>query len=190
MQLAGTGAWGLPADKGEAIAAPRRAVELGVDLIDTADSYGPEVVNELMCEALFSCGERSRSPARPDLPRTGPDGWVRLGRAEHLRRQCKLSLRRLKQDPIDMFQLHRIEPKVPAADQLGLVKQLRGECKVAEVGLSEVVVAGIDAGRRVVPAASVQYFFDLSYRVGEDELKHCERGRIGFFPWLPLATIS
>jgi aryl-alcohol dehydrogenase-like predicted oxidoreductase len=188
MQLTGPGVWGEPADRVQAIAVLRRAVELGVNLIDTADSYGPYVSEELIREALYPYPKGLVIATKAGLARPGPGRWVPLGRPEYLRQECEMSLRRLGVERIDLFQLHRIDPKVPADDQFGVLRDLQKEGKVRHVGLSEVNVTEIEAARRIVPIATVQNQYNLAYRNSEDVLDYCTRKNIGFIPWFPLAT--
>jgi aryl-alcohol dehydrogenase-like predicted oxidoreductase len=188
MQLTGPGVWGEPADRAQAIAVLRRAVELGINLIDTADSYGPYVSEELIREALHPYPKGVVIATKAGLARTGPSRWVPLGRPEYLRQECEMSLRRLGVERIDLFQLHRIDPKVPADDQFGALRDLQKEGKVRHVGLSEVNVAEIEAARRIVFIATVQNQYNLVYRNSEDVLDYCTRRNIGFIPWFPLAT--
>jgi len=187
MQLTGPGVWGPPPDHEAAIAVLRRAVELGVDVIDTADSYGPYVAEELIREALHPYPDHVIIATKAGLARTGPEEWPPLGRPEYLRQECEMSLRRLGVDRLDLFQLHRIDPKVPAAEQFGVLRELKDEGKVAEVGLSEVSVAEIEAARAVVPIVTVQNLYNLANRAAEDVLAYCEGAGIGFIPWAPLA---
>jgi pyridoxine 4-dehydrogenase len=188
MRLTGEGIWGEPADHAEALAVLRRAVELGVTLIDTADSYGPEVSERLIAEALHPYPEDLVIATKAGLVRTGPRQWHPVGRPEYLRQQCELSLRRLKLEAIDLFQLHRIDPRVPAEEQLGLLADLRTEGKVRHVGLSEVTVAQLDAAREVVEVASVQNRYNLVDREHEAVLDRCSELGIGFIPWFPVAV--
>jgi pyridoxine 4-dehydrogenase len=188
MQLTGPGVWGEPADRVQAIAVLRRAVELGINLIDTADSYGPYVSEELIREALYPYPKGLVIATKAGLARPGPGRWVPLGRPEYLRQECEMSLRRLGVERIDLFQLHRIDPKVPANDQFGVLRDLQKEGKVRHVGLSEVNVTEIEAARRIVPIATVQNQYNLAYRNSEDVLDCCTRNNIGFIPWFPLAT--
>jgi pyridoxine 4-dehydrogenase len=188
MQLTGPGVWGEPSDRAQAIAVLHRAVELGINLIDTADSYGPYVSEELIREALHPYPKELVIATKAGLTRPGPSRWVPLGRPEYLRQACEMSLRRLGVEHIDLFQLHRIDPKVPAEDQFGALRDLQKEGKVRHVGLSEVSVAEIEAARRIVPIATVQNQFNLAYRHSEDVLDYCTRKNIGFIPWFPLAT--
>jgi aryl-alcohol dehydrogenase-like predicted oxidoreductase len=188
MQLPGKGVWGPPQDHDGALAVLRRAVELGVDLIDTADSYGPNVAEELIREALHPYPAGLRIATKAGLTRSGPDQWAPCGRPDYLRQQCESSLRRLGVEQIDLFQLHRVDPAVPADDQFGLLRDLRAEGKVAEVGLSEVSVAQIEAALKIVPLVSVQNQYNVAQRSAEDVLEFCEQHQIGFIPWFPLAS--
>jgi len=188
MRLTGPGVWGEPADRTEAIAVLRRAIELGINLIDTADSYGPYVSEELIREALHPYPAGLVIATKAGLARTGPSNWVPLGRPEYLRQECEMSLRRLGVERIDLFQLHRIDPRVSTDDQFGLLRDLQSEGKVRHVGLSEVNVAEIEAARRIVPIATVQNHYNLVYRSSEDVLDYCTRENIGFIPFFPLAT--
>src|SRR4029453_543616 len=188
MQLTGCGVWGEPADRAQAIAVLRRAVELGINLIDTADSYGPHVSEKLIREALHPYPKGLVIATKAGLARPGPSRWVPLGRPEYLRQECEMSLRRLGVERIDLFQLHRIDPKVPADDQFGVLRDLQKEGKVRHVGLSEVNIAEIEAARRVVSIATVQNQYNLAYRRSENVLNYCTRKNIGFIPWFPLAT--
>ena len=187
MRITGEGVWGPPADRREAVAVLRRAVELGVDLIDTADSYGPQVSEEIIAEALAPYGDVLVA-TKAGLVRTGPGVWVPVGRPAYLRQQCEMSLRRLGVEAIDLFQLHRIDPEVPAEEQFGLLRELVDEGKVRAVGLSEVSVEQIEAARRQVEVATVQNLYNLSNRRSEAVLVHCEQESIGFIPWFPVAS--
>lgn len=188
MQLTGNGVWGPPQDREGALAVLRRAVELGVDLIDTADSYGPNVAEELIHEALFPYPAGLKIATKAGLTRSGPDQWADCGRPDYLRQQCEGSLRRLGVEQIDLFQLHRVDPAVPAEDQFGLLQDLRNEGKVVEVGLSEVSVAQIEAALRIVQIVSVQNQYSVAQRSAEEVLNFCARQQIGFVPWAPLAS--
>jgi pyridoxine 4-dehydrogenase len=188
MQLTGPGVWGEPADRAEAIAVLRRTVELGIDFIDTADSYGPYVSEELIREALHPYPVTLLIATKAGLVRTGPNQWVPLGRPEYLRQECEMSLRRLGVERIDLFQLHRIDPAVSADEQFGLLRDLQNEGKVRHVGLSEVSVAQIEAARRIVPIVTVQNRYNLADRSSEAVLNYCTRESMGFIPWFPLAT--
>src|SRR5207237_2563383 len=173
MQLTGRGVWGEPADRAQAIAVLRRAVELGINLIDTADSYGPYVSEELIREALHPYPRGVVIATKAGLARTGSSRWAPLGRPEYLRQEFEMSLRRLGVERIDLFQLHRIDPKVPADDQFGALRDLQKEGKIRYVGLSEVNAAEIEAARRIVPNATVQNQYNLEYRNSEDVLDYC-----------------
>jgi pyridoxine 4-dehydrogenase len=185
MRITGDGIWGPPRDHDEAIAVLQRAVELGVDFIDTADSYGPAVSEELIAEALSPYGG-VRIATKAGLTRTGPGEWHPVGRPEYLKQQLEMSLRRLGVDVIDLWQLHRIDPQVPRDEQFGTLKEAIDEGKVRHVGLSEVSVEEIEAARAVVPIATVQNLYNLGNRQSEDVLDHCEAHGIGFIPWFPL----
>jgi pyridoxine 4-dehydrogenase len=188
MRLTGAGIWGEPADRAEAIAVLRRAVELGINFIDTADSYGPYVAEDLIREALHPYSKGVVIATKAGLVRTGPNKWAPVGRPEYLRQECEMSLRRLGLERIDLFQLHRIDPKVPAEEQFGLLKELQTEGKIRLVGLSEVSVAEIEAARKILPIVSVQNMYNITERKYENVLHYCEREKLGFIPWFPLAT--
>ena len=188
MQLTGPGVWGPPADRDGAVAVLRRVVELGVNLVDTADSYGPAVAEDLVREALHPYPAHVHIATKAGMTRPGPHQWEPLCRPAYLRQQCELSLRHLGVERIDLFQLHRVDPTVPAEEQFGLLADLRREGKVAEVGLSDVTVEQIEAALAIVPIVSVQGQFNLAAQQGEDVLGHCERRGIGFVPWFPLAS--
>jgi len=188
MQLTGPGIWGPPEDHDECIRVLRRAVELGVDFIDTADSYGPYVSEELIAEALHPYPEGLVIATKAGLTRTGPGVWPPVGRPEYLRQECEMSLRRLGVERLDLFQLHRIDPKVPAEEQFGLLAELVKEGKVATVGLSQVSVDEIIAARAVVEISTVQNLYNLTDRSSEDVVDYCEREGLGFIPWFPIAS--
>jgi pyridoxine 4-dehydrogenase len=188
MQITGPGVWGEPADHAEAIAVLRRAIELGIDLIDTADSYGPEVSERLIAEALHPYPAGLVIATKAGFQRPGPGNWVADGRPEHLRSACEGSLRRLRLERIDLYQLHRIDSKVPLEDQIGALLDLQREGKIRHVGLSEVSVGEIEAVRRLAPVVSVQNRYNLVDRGSEAVLDYCDRENIGFIPWFPLAT--
>jgi len=187
MQITGPGVWGPPADHDAAIAVLRRAVELGVDFIDTADSYGPTISEELIAEALSPYGHVMVA-TKAGLTRSAPGVWAPVGRPEYLRQQCELSLRRLRVDAIDLFQLHRIDPQVPAEAQFELLAALLDEGKVKSVGLSEVSVEQIEAARAIVPISTVQNLYNVANRQSEAQLEYCEAAGIGFIPWFPVAA--
>ena len=188
MRITGKGVWGEPPDHAAAIAVLRRAVELGITLIDTADSYGPEVSERLIAEALHPYPPDLAIATKAGLERPGPGQWTPNGRPEHLRAACDGSLRRLKLDRIDLYQLHRIDPVVPMDDQIGTLKQLQSDGKIRHIGLSEVGIGEIERARRLVPIASVQNRYNLVDREYEQVLDYCGRENIAFIPWFPLAT--
>src|SRR5579863_4448866 len=182
MRITGEGMWGPPKDPDECRAVLRRAVELGVTLIDTADSYGPYVSEELIREALHPYGD-VKIATKAGYLRIGPNAWRECGRPDYLRQECEMSLRRLGQDSLDLFQLHRIDPTVAPEDQVGRVADLLSEGKVQAVGLSEVRVEQIVAARKVVAISTVQNPYNVTNRQSEDVLAYCEREGIGFIPW-------
>jgi aryl-alcohol dehydrogenase-like predicted oxidoreductase len=188
MQLTGDGVWGEPDDRDEAIAVLLRAVEAGVNFIDTADSYGPNVAEELIHEALHPYADDLVIATKAGLTRGGPGDWQPVGRPEYLRQQCELSLRRLGLDTIDLFQLHRIDEKVPLEDQVGELAKLQEEGKIRHIGLSEVDVDQLEDAQEHATIASVQNLFNLTSRDAEPLLDHCTEKGIGFIPWFPLAT--
>jgi aryl-alcohol dehydrogenase-like predicted oxidoreductase len=187
MRITGDGIWGYPHDPEQCLAVLRRAVELGVDFIDTADSYGPYVSEELIREALHPYGS-VKIATKAGFVRTGPNAWAECGRPEYLHQECEMSLRRLGQESLDLFQLHRIDPKVPADEQFGMLRDLLDAGRVQAVGLSEVSVDEIVAARKIVPIATVQNLYNLTNRKSEEVLKYCEREGIGFIPWYPVAA--
>jgi pyridoxine 4-dehydrogenase len=188
MRITGPGIWGEPADRVQAIEVLRRAVELGVDLIDTADSYGPYVSEELIRTALRPYPSQLVIATKAGLVRTGPNLWHAVGRPEYLRQECEMSLRRLGLEQIPLFQLHRVDPQVPLEEQVGELAALQSEGKIRFIGLSNVSVDQIKAARAVVPIATVQNRYNLVDRGSEDVVGLCEREHIGFIPWFPLAT--
>lgn len=188
MQLTGPGVWGEPADRDEAIRVLRRAVDLGVALIDTADAYGPYTNEKLIAEALHPYADDLVIATKGANTRPSPEEWIPNGRPEYLRQCVEGSLQRLKLDRIDLCQLHRIDPTVPFAEQVGALAQLREEGKIRHVGLSEVTVEELVEAQRHVPIVSVQNLYNLAERKYEDVLEHCEREGIAFIPWFPLAT--
>lgn len=190
MQLTGKGVWGEPSDRKEAIAVLRRVLDLGVTLIDTADSYGPEVAERLIAEALHPYPKDIVIATKAGLQRPGPGQWVPDGRPEHLREACDGSLRRLRLERIDLYQLHRIDPKVALDDQIGTLLDLQRTGKIRHIGLSEVSVKEIKAVRRLATVVSVQNLYNLANRSAEDVLDYCTKENIGFIPWFPLATGS
>jgi pyridoxine 4-dehydrogenase len=188
MQLTGPGVWGDPADPDEALRVLRRTAELGINFIDTADAYGPFTADLLLREALHPYADDLVIATKAGFTRTGPGQWVPLGRPEYLRQQVELSLRHLGVDRLDLLQLHRIDPKVPVAEQLGELAALQSEGKIRHIGLSEVTVAEIEEAGRTATVASVQNRFNLADRASEDVLDYCEAHGIAFIPWFPLAT--
>lgn len=188
MRLTGKGIWGPPRDRQEAVRVLRRAVDLGVNFIDTADSYGPAVSEEIIVEALHPYPDGLVIATKAGLERPGPDQWVPNGRPEYLRRQLESSLRRLKAERIDVWQLHRIDDKVPADEQFGVMRDFQREGVVRHLGLSEVSVAQIEQARRAIPIVSVQNRYNLTDREWEAELDYSEREGLAFLPWFPLAA--
>ncbi|HVW48411.1 MAG TPA: aldo/keto reductase, partial [Solirubrobacterales bacterium] len=174
MQLTGEGVWGEPDDHDEAIAVLKAAVEAGVNFIDTADSYGPEVAENLIYEALHPYPDDLVIATKAGLSRSGPGDWRPLGRPEYLRQQCEMSLRRLGLDTIDLFQLHRIDPKVPLAEQVGELANLQQEGKIRHIGLSEVDVPQLEEAQKTAKIVSVQNLFNLTNRTAEPLLDHAE----------------
>ena len=188
MRVTGKGIWGHPRDVEGARALLRRVVELGVDLIDTADSYGPEVSEYLLAEALHPYPRGLVIATKGGLVRGGPDDWQRDGRPAHLERALNNSLRRLRLERIDLYQLHAPDEKVPFEDQVGALARAREAGKIRHVGLSNVSVDHIERARRIVPIATVQNRYNLSDRKHETVLRHCEAQGIGFIPWYPIAS--
>jgi len=188
MRITGDGIWGEPADRPEAIRVLRRAVELGINFIDTADSYGPSVSEEIIAEALHPYPVDLVIATKGGFDRPGPNQWVENGKPEHLRSACEGSLRRLRLERIDFYQLHRIDPKVPAEDQLGTLKDLQAQGKIKHIGLSEVSLRQIQHARTIVPIVSVQNRYSIADRGSEDVLEYCEKEKLGFIPWFPLAA--
>ena len=188
MRITGKGIWGPPDDPEEAKRLLRRVVELGVNLIDTADSYGPEVSENLIAEALHPYPDGLVIATKGGLRRTGPGQWPRDARPERLKECCEASLRRLKLDRIDLYQLHSPDQKVPYEDSVGALKELQGEGKIRHVGVSNVSVDELERARAIVDVVTVQNRFNLEDRDSEDVLEACEGLGIGFIPWFPLAT--
>jgi len=187
MRITGDGIWGPPKDRDAAIAVLKRLPELGVDLIDTADAYGPEDSENLIHEALHPF-DGIHVATKGGFTRHGPGIWAEVGRPEYLRQCCLMSLRRLGVETIDLWQLHRIDPKVPREEQFGLMKELQDEGKVRHLGLSEVSVEEIKAAQEVFDVATVQNLYNLTNRQADDVLDYCEPQGIGFIPWFPLAA--
>ncbi len=188
MQLPGEGVWGPPQDRDQAIAVLRRAVEIGITFFDTADSYGPYVAEDLLREALHPYADDVVIATKAGLTRQGPGVWTPLGQPAYLRQQVEMAMRRLGQERIDLFQLHRIDPAYPVADQIGELKQLQDEGKIRHIGLSEVKVDDLKEAQKTATIVSVQNLYNLANRDAEELLDHCTSEQIGFIPWFPLAT--
>jgi pyridoxine 4-dehydrogenase len=201
MRLTGRGIWGEPTDRDECIAVVRRAVELGVQFVDTADSYGPFVAEQIISEALHPYPDDVVIATKAGLTRNGPDvvdtdegpmrlgpaAWPPVGRPEYLRQQALMSMRRLKLDQIDLFQLHRIDEKVPLADQVGELKALQDEGKIVSIGLSQVTPEQLAEARTIADVATVQSRYNVIDRSAQAVLEVCHRDGIGFIPWAPIA---
>jgi pyridoxine 4-dehydrogenase len=187
MRITGKGIWGPPEDEPEARRVLQRLGEIGIDFIDTAESYGPYVSEQLIGEELAPYADGMVVATKSGLTRTGPDVWPQLGRPEFLRQGVMMSLRRLKLEQIPLWQLHRIDAKVPRDEQFGVIKEMMDEGLIRHAGLSEVSVEEIEAARKVFPVATVQNHYNLTHRKSEDVLDYCEANGIGFIPWFPLA---
>jgi aryl-alcohol dehydrogenase-like predicted oxidoreductase len=190
MRITGPSVWGPPADHDEAIRVLRRAVEQGVQLIDTADAYGPNVSEELIAEALHPYPDELVIATKGGKTRPGPGEWPEDGRPEHLRAACEGSLGRLKLEQIELYQLHAPDPKVPFEESVGTLKELRDEGKIRYVGLSNVTVAELERAEQIVPVVSVQNLYNADDRSSEDVLEACERRGIAFMPWFPLGGVG
>jgi pyridoxine 4-dehydrogenase len=190
MQITGPGVWGDPLDPDEAVRVLRRAVELGVNFIDTADAYGPFVSEMLIRKALHPYPKNLVIATKSGETRPGPGVWIPVGRPEYLRQQCELSLRHLGVDRIDLYQLHRIDPKIPLEDQLGEYRRLQDEGKIRHIGLSEISVDDLVKASKLARIVSVQNMYNVGDRQAEPLLDHCDRAGIAFIPWFPLATGS
>src|SRR5436305_10832710 len=188
MRITGDGIWGPPKDHDEAVAVLRRAVDLGITLIDTADSYGPEVSENLIAEALHPYPDDLVIATKGGLVRPGPGQWDPDGRPEHLREVCEGSLRRLRLERIDLYQFHRPDPQVPFEESVGTLAELQREGKIANVGVSNVTVDELRRAQEIVPIASVQNRYNIVERKDEDVLQACEGDGLAFIPWLPLNT--
>ena len=186
MRITGEGIWGWPPDRGNALEVLRRAVELGVDLIDTADAYGPETSELLIAEALHPYPKDLVIATKGGLTRPGPGQWVPNGRPEYLTRCVENSLKRLQLERIDLYQLHRIDPKVPMEESLGALKKMQEAGKIRHIGLSEVSAKEIDRARKVLPIVSVQNQYNIGNRKWEKTLTYCEKEGLGFMPWSPI----
>jgi aryl-alcohol dehydrogenase-like predicted oxidoreductase len=188
MRITGEGIWGEPKDPDQCRAVLRRAIELGVNLIDTADAYGPEVSERLIAEVLHPYPADLVIATKGGLTRQGPNQWTPVGRPEYLRQCVEMSLRRLKLERIDLYQLHRIDPKVPAEEQFGVLKAMQDEGKIRHIGLSEVSVAELEHARGHIAVVSVQNLYNLADRKSEKVLEYCEQHSLGFIPWFPVAA--
>ncbi|SEQ95425.1 aldo/keto reductase [Arthrobacter sp. OV608] len=188
MRIVGDGVWGEPADRQAAVDVVRRAVEFGVDFIDTADSYGPNISEEILAEALYPYKDGLKIATKVGFTRTGPGKWIPVGRPEYLRQQTELSLRKLKVDSLDLLQLHRIDPKVDAEEQFGVLRELQDEGKVRALGLSQVSVAELEAAGKHFTVSTVQNRYNLTDRSSEDVLRYSEENGIGFIPWAPISA--
>jgi len=188
MRITGDGVWGEPADPAGARRLLEQIVKDGVDLIDTADSYGPEVSENLIAEALHPYPENLVIATKGGLTRAGPGIWNRGGRPERLKLCCEDSLRRLKLERIDLYQLHAVDPQVPIEDSVGALAELQHEGKIRHVGLCNVDLDELDRARAIVPVVSVQNRYNVTDRASEDVLRACERDGLAFLPWFPLAT--
>jgi pyridoxine 4-dehydrogenase len=188
MRITGPGIWGEPKNPEAVRAVLRRAVECGVNFIDTADSYGPEVSERLIAETLHPYPSHLTIATKGGLTRQGPDQWAPVGRPEYLRQCVEMSLRRLRVERIDLYQLHRIDAKVPAEESLGALKDLQQQGKIRHIGLSEVAVPEIEHARKIVDVVSVQNLFNLSNRESEAVLDYCTQQNLGFIPWFPIAS--
>ncbi len=188
MRLTGDGIWGEPKDREAAKKVLQRAVDLGVNFIDTADSYGPAVGEALIGDALAPYKPGVVIATKAGLTRQGPNKWLPVGRPEYLQQEVELSLRYLKLERLDLWQLHRIDPKVPVAESLGMARRLKSQGKIRLVGLSEVTVEQIEEARKTVEIASVQNEYNITNRKSEAVLEYCEKNNIGFIPWYPVAA--
>jgi len=187
MRLVGDGAWGEPADPDEAKRVLRRAIELGVTLIDTADAYGPEIAERLICDALWPYPADLVIATKGGITRQGPAKTEYVGRAGYLIQCVEMSLRRLKLERIELYQLHRIDPRTPLEESLGALKRMQEQGKIRHIGLSEVTPVQIEEARKIVEVVSVQNRYSLADRRHEETLRYCEREKIGFLPWYPMA---
>jgi pyridoxine 4-dehydrogenase len=188
MRIVGKGVWGEPENHDQVVSVLRRAVELGVDFIDTADSYGPEVSENLIAEALYPYPKGLVIATKGGFTRQGPNQWAPVGRAEYLIQCVEMSLRRLRIERIDLYQLHRIDPKVPVEESLGALKKLQQAGKIRHIGLSEVVPEEIERARKTVDIVSVQNRYNISDRAHEKTLEYCEKHNLAFIPWFPVAA--
>ncbi len=188
MRITGEGIWGEPKDREEAKRVLKKAIELGINFIDTADSYGPEISEQLIAEALHPYPKDLVIATKGGLTRTGPGKWLPVGRPEYLNQCVEMSLRRLKVERIDLWQLHRIDPKVPVEESLGVIKELQTAGKIRHVGLSEVKPQEVEQARKVIDIVSVQNQYNLGDRQHEDVVDYCTEHKLGFIPWFPVAA--
>ena len=188
MRITGQGIWGPPADRDEALRVLRRAMELGVDFIDTANSYGPHISEELIAEALHPYPSGLVIATKGGLERAGPNEWHPRGDPDYLRRELEGSLRRLRLDRVDLYQLHRIDPEVPEGEQFGVLEEFQRTGLVRHIGLSEASVEEIERARKVVPIVAVQNRYNVEDRKWESVLDYCEREKLAFLPWAPLSA--
>jgi pyridoxine 4-dehydrogenase len=188
MRVTGNGVWGDPPDRREAIRVIKRAVELGINLIDTADAYGPEVSENLIAEAIHPYPANLVIATKGGYTRPGPNSWVPNGRPQHLKQACEGSLRRLKLDRIDLYQLHTPDPKVPLEESITALAELRAEGKIRHVGVSNFSAEQVKAARSIVPIVSVQNHYNLAHRESEPVLDYCEAEGLGFIPYFPLGA--
>jgi len=186
MRLTGDGIWGWPPDRENALKVLRRAVELGANLIDTADAYGPETDELLIAEALYPYRKGVVIATKGGNTRPGPDQWVPDGRPDYLKQCVDKSLKRLKLDRIDLYQLHRVDPKVPMEDSLGALKEMQSAGKIRHIGLSEVSPEQVERARKIVPIVTVQNRYNITDRKWDNTLAYCEKEQIGFMPWAPV----
>src|SRR5438552_1365965 len=186
MRITGEGIWGWPADRANAIKVLKRAVEVGVNLIDTADAYGPETSELLIAEALYPYPKDLVIATKGGNTRPGPGQWVPDGRPEYLKQCVEKSLKRLRLERIDLYQLHRIDAKVPVEDSLGALKEMQTAGKIRHVGLSEVSPEQIEQARKILPIVTVQNQYNVAYRKWENTLRYCEKEKLGFMPWSPV----
>jgi aryl-alcohol dehydrogenase-like predicted oxidoreductase len=188
MRITGEGIWGNPKDPAESKRVLKRLLDLNVNFIDTADAYGPEVSENLIAEALYPYPKNLVIATKGGLTRSGPNQWAPVGRAEYLRQCVEMSLRRLKVERIDLYQLHRFDPRVPVEESLGELKKMQDEGKIAHIGLSETTVADIQRAQKIVKVASVQNKYNITDRVYEDVVDYCAKNKLAFIPWFPLAA--
>src|SRR4051812_13574680 len=186
MRITGEGIWGWPKDRGEALKVLKRAVDLGVNLIDTADAYGPETDELLIAKALYPYPKGLVIATKGGNTRPGPDEWVPDGRPEYLKQCVDNSLKRLKLERIDLYQLHRVDPKVPMEDSLGALKEAQSAGKIRHIGLSEVSPQQVERARKIVPIVTVQNHYNVTDRAWDNTLAYCEKEQIGFMPWAPV----